>query len=120
MSSPACEKNKNNDRSFTIHSSSTGFTGGRFKGDRTKAAKKAGSRLYKVASPSHDEKAKRPASIKFELRETTRGSDKKITDYEAKYKLLSCPRVRWLPDPEDPEKQISVTYTHSVVVRAVA
>lgn len=107
------------ERFFTIHSSSIGFTGGRFKGNRTKAAKKAGSRLYKVASPSHEDTAKRPASIKFEVRETTRGSDHKVSEYEAKYKRLSCPRVRYLPDPKDPEKEISVTYTHTVDVRAL-
>ena len=105
-------------RYFTIESSSTGSTGGRYTGTRTQAANKAGSRLYREAGGTHDNNSRRPTSISFELRETTRGSDQETTSYVAKYERLSCPKVQRFPDPKDPEKDVTVTYTHKVVVRA--
>jgi hypothetical protein len=110
--------NKDKERFFTIQSSSIGFDGGRFKGTRSRAANKAGSRLYKVAGGTHDDNSRRPSSISFELREVTRGSDRKVSSYVAKYERLSCPRVQRFPDPNNPEKDVTVTYTHKVVVRA--
>jgi hypothetical protein len=107
-------------RFFTIDSSSTGVTGGRYKGTRSQAANKAGSRLYSVAGGKTDDNSRRPASISFELRETTRGSDHKVSSYVAKYERLSCPRVQRFPDPNDPDKHTTVTYTHKVVVKAAA
>ena len=53
----------------------------------TKPQKKAAKRIYTEA------KGQKPASVKFSLRETTRGSKKDVDEYRATRTRLAKPRV---------------------------
>jgi hypothetical protein len=88
-------------RIFTIQASEIGFQGGEYKSDiPSKAAKKAGKRIYKeVNSTPGLKKYASHDSIKFILREKTEGSDKKTFFYEASIKNLSKPRYIEVKSP---------------------
>lgn len=74
------------DRSFTVASSSIGSVGGRYKSKNpSAAAKKAATKLFAK---------KNVAKIQFSLRESTRGSDKKVYEYTAIRETLTKPLVR--------------------------
>jgi len=69
------------DRSFTVSNSSIKESGGRYISKTpSAAAKKAASKLF--AKKDKDAKNK-TNSVKFDLRESTRGSDKKVYTYTA-------------------------------------
>jgi hypothetical protein len=81
-------------RTFTIQASEIGFTGGEYKSDiPSKAAKKAGKRIFKLVSEVEEyKKFASKESIKFILREKSRGSEKKTYFYEASIKNLKSPK----------------------------
>ena len=102
-------------RFFTICKSSIDITGGRFKGSRSACAKKAATRLYKIA---RDNGLKKPSSVTFDLREVTQGSDHRVSTYTATSKKLEQPITRQINNPQDPNKPIVVTKTHEIHLRA--
>ena len=70
---------------YTIEKSESGFTGGRYNSKTPGgAAKKAATRLFKNTNKK---------VIKFTIRQTTQGSDKKLYKYEAKRIKLDKPVV---------------------------
>jgi len=80
------------ERSFTVDSSSIGVTGGRYKSKvPSSAAKKAASKLFAK---------KNTKSMEFQIRETTRGSDKQIYAYKAIRETLAKPLVRVIAGKE--------------------
>lgn len=81
-------------RVFTIQASEIGFTGGDYKSDiPSKAAKKAGRRIFKEIKDNKEfKKYASQNSVKFILREKTADSDKKTFFYEAEIKNLAKPR----------------------------
>jgi hypothetical protein len=91
-------------RSFTIAKSSTGFSGGRYRGTQPLVAAKKAARA--AMKNKGDE-------CTFILRETTRGSDKKEFSYKAMWKKLSTPKPRTLPDGTTLFNQ-----THEIVIKA--
>jgi flagellar basal body rod protein FlgC len=104
-------------RSFTIQGSDITFEGGNYKGDTPKAAaRKAAKRLFALAkdknSPYH--KYHNLVTIKFILREKTRGSDKKTYFYEANVHELKGDEIKYIkvksPDSEDADEQGYVQY----------
>lgn len=93
-------------RTFTIDSSNVQEKGGRYTSKNPiSAAKKAASQLFKKA-------AKSKTQITFELRETTKGEDKKIHKYTAKRVKLAKPKVITIMGNE-------ITYRYTVQVKAV-
>lgn len=104
-------------RTFTISESSIGFKGGRYTSKtRAAAAKKAATRLSKMLEASNPSKAGQ--TITFSLRESTRGSDRKVTCYEGKRVPLKTPRTIKVPNPADPSTKLEIVYSHEVVVKA--
>lgn len=90
-------------RVFTIQASEIGFQGGEYKSDiPSKAAKKAGKRIYKEinSTPSLKKYASHD-SIKFILREKTVDSEKKTFFYEASIKNLAKPKVIEIKSPNN-------------------
>lgn len=101
-------------RTFIIQASEIGFSGGVYTSDApAKAGKKAAKRLFNLVA--NDSKFKRYASkqtIKFILRERTKGSDKKTFFYEASMTKLSKPksiRVK-APNAQNADKDGYVSY----------
>jgi|TARA_B000000475_G_scaffold271541_1_gene269641 hypothetical protein len=93
-------------RTFTVESSNIQKSGGRYTSKTPNAAaKKAASQLFKKA-------AKSKTQITFELRETTKGEDKKIHKYTAKRVKLAKPKVITIMGNE-------ITYRYTVQVKAV-
>lgn len=90
-------------RTFTIQASEIGFTGGEYKSDSpNKAAKKAANRIFKLIT--EEEAYKEYAtneSIKFILREKTRGSEKKTYFYEGFVKHLDTPKYIEVKAPQN-------------------
>jgi hypothetical protein len=82
-------------RNYTIYWSVIGFKGGSYKSaNPTSAAKKAGNRLFKLANDDKKyTKYKSTKSIKFVIRETTRGSAHNIYTYIATRTKLKVPKV---------------------------
>lgn len=109
-------------RSFTIQSSEIGFSGGEYKSDiPSKAAKKAAKRIFTLIA--NDEKYSKFAShdtIKFLLREKTRGSEKKIYYYETSIKNLKQPKIIMVKAPNnanaDKDGMVQYTVTKEIVV----
>lgn len=116
-------------RSFTIQGSEIAFKGGDYKGDTPKgAAKKAAKRLFALTrdkeSPFH--RYARLTTIKFILREKTRGSDKKTYFYEANLHELKGDDIKYVkvhsPDSElaDEEGNIKYPITKEIKVATCA
>jgi len=82
-------------RNYTIYWSVIGFKGGSYKSiNPTSAAKKAGNRLFKLASDDKKfTKYKSAKTIKFVIRETTRGSAHNIYTYVATRTKLKVPKI---------------------------
>ena len=80
-------------RHFTIQGSDIGFSGGHFKSDSPyKAAKKAARSLFTaLEKDSKYARYKSNKSVKFLLRETTQGSEKKSYYYDASVLVLDPP-----------------------------
>jgi hypothetical protein len=73
-------------RTFTVTNSDIKISGGRYKSENpSDAAKKAASKLFAKTNAK---------SIKFELRETTRGSKKNLYHYIATQEKLKNPVTR--------------------------
>ena len=82
-------------RTFTIESSCINVVGGRYKSDTPNGtAKKVASKLFRKASKSQKYKAMK--KMRFCIRETTSGSDKKTYEYTATRVKLAKPVVRVL------------------------
>ena len=78
------------DRSFTVSSSSIKESGGRYKSKTpSAAAKKAASKLFAKKDAKNNTN-----SIKFDLRESTRGSDTNVYSYTAVREKLPKESVR--------------------------
>jgi hypothetical protein len=70
---------------YTIEKSESGFVGGRYNSKTPGgAAKKAATRLFRTTNKK---------SLKFTIRQTTQGSDKKLYKYEAKRVKLAKPVI---------------------------
>ena len=70
---------------YTIEKSESGFVGGRYNSKTPSgAAKKAATRLFRSTNKK---------SLKFTIRQTTQGSDKKLYKYEAKRIKLNKPVI---------------------------
>lgn len=113
---------KDTKRSFTIQSSEIGFSGGEYKSDiPSKAAKKAAKRIFKLIATEDDYKqyASRE-TIKFLLREKTRGSEKKSYYYETSIKDLKQPKIIMVKAPNsanaDKNGMVQYTVTKEIVV----
>ena len=85
-------------RTFTVESSNIQKSGGRYTSKTPNAAAKKA--------------AKSKTQITFELRETTKGEDKKIHKYTAKRVKLAKPKVITIMGNE-------ITYRYTVQVKAV-
>jgi spore coat protein U-like protein len=97
-------------RTFTVDSSNVEEKGGRYTSKNPlSAAKKAASQLFKKAAKT---KHKTKKQLKFDLRETTNGTDKKIMKYVAKRVKLAQPKVVEIMGSK-------ITYNYKIVVRAV-
>lgn len=80
-------------RTFTVEKSSINESGGRYKSENpSSAAKKAASKLFA--------KSKNAKTITFSLRESTRGSEKKVYEYKATQETLAKPVVRTINGKE--------------------
>lgn len=92
-------------RTFTIQASEIGFRGGIYKNDiPSKAAKKAAKRLFELVEKEPEFKRFDDLdSIKFILRETTKGSDKKTFFYDASKKELRKPKFVMVKAPDNPK-----------------
>lgn len=90
-----CSNGKENCKSFKIMGSGIGFKGGSYKAQTIGvAAHRAGKQLFKKIDKDDDLKNfSSKGSIKFILRETTRGSEKKTKAYMTTRKLLDTPKV---------------------------
>jgi hypothetical protein len=99
-----CNKNDTESkcRSFTIAGSGTGYQGSRFiSPSPSAAAAKAGSRLYQLLD-TIDKKGKFSTreSVKFIIRELTRGSEKKTFYFVVSRTKKDEPLVRKIGDKE--------------------
>lgn len=90
-------------RTFTIQASEIGFAGGEYKSDiPSKAAKKAAKRIFQlVSSDPAFKKYDALKTVKFILREKTRGSDKKTFFYTADIKDLKSPKYVMVKSPDN-------------------
>lgn len=96
-------------RTFTVISSIVQEKGGRYTSKNPlSAAKKAASQLFKKAGKT---KHKNKKQIKFELKETTSGSDKKTMKYVATRVKLAQPKVIEIMGNK-------ITYNYQIKVRA--
>lgn len=112
-------------RTFTIQASEIGFSGGHYKSDLpSKASKKAAKRLFELIDTSNTYKSFDGKKIKFILRETTKGTEKKTFFYEAEKKNLSTPKIIKLKVPNNPKADADgyITYqvTKKIDVKAFA
>lgn len=113
---------KDTKRSFTIQSSEIGFSGGEYKSDiPSKAAKKAAKRIFKLIATNDDyKKFASSDTIKFLLREKTRGSEKKSYYYETSIKDLKEPKIIMVKSPNsanaDKNGMVQYTVTKEIVV----
>jgi hypothetical protein len=100
--------------SFKIVGSGINFTGGRYVAKNfSTAAKRAGSQLYsKVHNQSEYKKYDNKPSIKFLLKETTKGGKKSTKAYEVFRVKLANPKVITL-------KGVEVTYKYNYKVEAL-
>lgn len=112
-------------RTFVIQASEIGFNGGAYNSDSpAKAGKKAAKRLFNLIAK--DAKFKRYASketIKFILRERTKGSEKKTYFYEASLTKLSKPktvRVKAAPGTQGADKEGYISYEVSKEIKVQA
>ena len=106
-------KKEKSNRYFTIVESSIGFTGGRYNGEKNGAAKKAGSRLFRVAGGDASK------TITFTLRETTRGSAHHQSRYQASMKMLDKPvEIKYKKD-DGSKDYVTVKYNHQIIVKAI-
>jgi Non-histone chromosomal protein MC1 len=93
------------ERTFTIESSETNVTGGRFSGKSPYVvALKAARKLFRESSSAATKK-----QIRFQLRETTRGSPHAVYTYIGEKTLLPEPKVVVRGDTE-----ITITHTYNV------
>jgi hypothetical protein len=91
---PKCSNGNPDCKSFKILGSGIGFKGGRYVAEnKMKAARRAGSKLYKKVDkdPAYSQ-FKSKSSIKFILGETTKGASKTSTAYEVKRTKLAEPK----------------------------
>ena len=89
---------------YTIEKSESGFVGGRYNSKTPGgAAKKAATRLFKNTNKK---------VIKFTIRQTTQGSDKKLYKYEAKRIKLDKPVVITIKGNE-------IKYEYKTVITAL-
>lgn len=80
-------------RTFTVLNSCIHKEGGKYKSKLPiNAAKKAASKLFKIAK--NDQKYKTIRRITFTLRETTKGSNHETIDYKASRVKLLKPLIR--------------------------
>lgn len=113
---------KDTKRSFTIQSSEIGFSGGEYKSDiPSKAAKKAAKRIFKlIATEDGYKQYASRETIKFLLREKTRGSEKKSYYYETSIKDLKQPKIIMVKAPNsanaDKNGMVQYTVTKEIVV----
>ncbi len=78
--------------SYTVEQSDIGFEGGRYiNKNPMSAAKKAASRMFKITNKK---------KIKFTIRKTTQGENKKTYHYEAVQVTLKTPVVRIIDGKE--------------------
>ena len=91
---PKCSNGNPDCKSFKVLGSGIGFKGGRYVAEnKMKAAKRAGSKLYKkIDNDPQYSQYKNKTSIKFILGETTSGSPKTSTAYEVKRTKLAEPK----------------------------
>tara|TARA_X000000368_G_C22678152_1_gene557038 strand:+ start:76 stop:447 length:372 start_codon:yes stop_codon:yes gene_type:complete len=91
---PKCSNGNPDCKSFKVLGSGIGFKGGRYVAEnKMKAAKRAGSKLYKkIDNDPRYSQYKNKTSIKFIMGETTIGSPKKSTAYEVKRSKLAEPK----------------------------
>jgi hypothetical protein len=104
-------------RTFTIQGSDITFKGGDYKGDTPKAAaKKAAKRLFALARDKNSSfhRYAHLTTIKFILREKTRGSDKKTYFYEANIHELTGNAVKFIkvksPESEEADADGYIKY----------
>lgn len=94
-------------RTFTIESSETNVTGGRFTGTAPyNVAVKAARKLFKDSNVSPKKKM-----LRFAVRETTRGSTKAVYHYIGERVTLPTPKVFVRGDT-------TITVTHSYSVKS--
>jgi hypothetical protein len=101
---------KENDRSFTIESSSTPYSGGRYIAQSALHAAKHAARI--LFRPEH---AKDATSVTFSLRETTKGSDKKGYSYKATLTKRTKPLVWKVKDASGKVKELQSLYEIKVL-----
>jgi hypothetical protein len=104
-------------RSFTIQGSDITFKGGNYKGDTPKAAaKKAAKRLFALVKESGTvyHRYTHMQTIKFILREKTRGSEKKTYFYEANVHELKGDEIKYIkvksPESEEADEEGYIKY----------
>jgi hypothetical protein len=109
-------------RSFTIESSVIGFTGGSYKSDSpSKAAKKAAKRLFQLVEKVEEyKKFSTHKTLKFVLREKTRGSQKPTFYYETSVTDLKTPKIVMVKSPNsaaaDENGMVKYTVTKEIKV----
>ena len=97
-------------RTFTIQGSGLKYNGGRYKSDEVQsAAKKAATQLFRKLSLPEYRMHKHKTQIKFILRETTKGSEKKTFYYIGERSELSKPLILTIKG-----KEILYKYKYSV------
>jgi hypothetical protein len=110
------------ERTFKIVESEIGFTGGKYKTDKTdsplSAARRAASVLFRMArnEKSKSEWKKFESSknlIKFTIRESTQGSNKDEFQYEAKIRKLHGDEIKIIKKGD-----IEFKVEYQIVVRA--
>jgi hypothetical protein len=98
-------------RTFTVQGSEFEITGGKYvAASPTVAARRAGSSLFRKVKKEGTSRQKEADTVKFILRETTRGSDKKTYFYEAVRTKLATPKVIKRGGEE-------ITVSHTITVR---
>jgi hypothetical protein len=104
-------------RSFTVAGSSIGFEGGKYISvSPSSAAKKAATRMFSLTKTGRKfSNHKSEDSIKFILRETTRGSEHKTYFYDAYKHKYDEPQVRTIPSPNGP---VEIKYEYTIKIRA--
>jgi hypothetical protein len=96
---------KANDRSFTIDSSSTTYSGGRYIAQSPLHAAKHAARIL-----FRPDNAKGATSVTFTLRETTKRAEKKHYSYKATMKKRERPLVWKVKDDTGRVKELQSLY----------
>jgi hypothetical protein len=109
-------------RNFTITESTIGYEGGKYSTNKSgtplSAAQRAASKLFQMAQNKKGKAAWKKFEssndlIKFTIRETTRGSDKEVRQYEAKIKKLPESEIKTVKRGD-----VEYTVTHKIVCRS--